>query len=213
METNPEESNQLVNTSAEVIRTYLNKIVTNDNLDTLTPKKVREELEKALGLPLDSLKPKKNQINDLIDAIILEIKEKNSTDSPIEQITNNVSNVDYKDEETNANNDEEHNDLNINIPEITKQNGKATKRKQISMSIEEFLEKSQTLSLSINGSSEKLAISPRQFSTGSVGWYYGGKVQLPVGDDLEVLCQISINCTVVGSKTWSQNISKKSKIK
>ncbi|EAK88384.1 apicomplexan specific protein [Cryptosporidium parvum Iowa II] len=213
METNPEESNQLVNTSAEVIRTYLNKIVTNDNLDTLTPKKVREELEKALGLPLDSLKPKKNQINDLIDAIILEIKEKNSTDSPIEQITNNVSNVDYKDEETNANNDEEHNDLNINIPEITKQNGKATKRKQISMSIEEFLEKSQTLSLSINGSSEKLAISPRQFSTGSVGWYYGGKVPLPVGDDLEVLCQISINCTVVGSKTWSQNISKKSKIK
>lgn len=213
METNPEESNQLVNTSAEVIRTYLNKIVTNDNLDTLTPKKVREELEKALGLPLDSLKPKKNQINDLIDAIILEIKEKNSTNSPIEQITNNVSNVDYKDEETNANNDEEHSDLNINIPEITKQNGKATKRKQISMSIEEFLEKSQTLSLSINGSSEKLAISPRQFSTGSVGWYYGGKVPLPVGDDLEVLCQISINCTVVGSKTWSQNISKKSKIK
>ncbi|CUV04164.1 unnamed protein product [Cryptosporidium hominis] len=213
METNPEESNQLVNTSAEVIRTYLNKIVTNDNLDTLTPKKVREELEKALGLPLDSLKPKKNQINDLIDAIILEIKEKNSTNSPIEQITNNVSNVNYKDEETNANNEEEHNGLNINIPEITKQNGKATKRKQISMSIEEFLEKSQTLSLSINGSSEKLAISPRQFSTGSVGWYYGGKVPLPVGDDLEVLCQISVNCTVVGSKTWSQNTSKKSKIK
>ncbi|TRY53579.1 Uncharacterized protein CTYZ_00003809 [Cryptosporidium tyzzeri] len=213
METNPEESNQLVNTSAEVIRTYLNKIVTNDNLDTLTPKKVREELEKALGLPSDSLKPKKNQINDLIDAIILEIKEKNSTNSPIEQITNNVSNVNYKDEETNTNNNEEHNDLNINIPEITKQNGKATKRKQISMSIEEFLEKSQTLSLSINGSSEKLAISPRQFSTGSVGWYYGGKVPLPVGDDLEVLCQISINCTVVGSKTWSQNISKRSKIK
>ncbi|KAK9174414.1 DEK C terminal domain protein [Cryptosporidium meleagridis] len=213
MEDNPEDSSQLVNISPEVIRTYLNKIVTNDNLDTLTPKKVREELEKSLGLPLYSLKPKKNQINDLIDTIILEIKEKNPTNSPVKQAMNSASSANDKDEGTNGNNEEEHNGLNINIPEITKQNGKAIKRKQISMSIEEFLEKSQTLSLSINGSSTKLAISPRQFSTGSVGWYYGGKIPLPVGDDLEVLCQISINCTVVGSKTWPQNTSKKSKSK
>lgn len=191
MEVNSKEFDHSINTSIEEIKTHLNKIVKSDNLNTLTPKKVREELEKALGLPYDSLKSRKSEINDLIDTIILEIKENN--------------------EKAHTNNEEKYHNLDANSSNLNKQNDRAKKRKQISMTIEEFLEKSQVLSLTINGSNEKLTISPRQFSTGSVGWYYGGKVPLPVGDDLEVVCQVSINCTVVGSKSWSQNTSKKSR--
>ncbi|KAJ1605395.1 apicomplexan specific protein [Cryptosporidium canis] len=193
--------------TAEEIKAQLKKILTNDNLDTLTPKKVREELERVFNLPSDSLKYRKDEINQLIDTIILEPQEaslnnmackKNSTRSDI-----NV--------ESNTNHEELSDNFDYNNPNANLC-GRSTKRRQVAMSIDEFLEKSQILSLTINGSNEKLAISPRQFSTGSVGWYYGGKVPLPVGDDLEVLCQVSVNCTVVGSKTWSQKQAKRSKI-
>ncbi|KAH8584712.1 apicomplexan specific [Cryptosporidium sp. chipmunk genotype I] len=214
MKINSEEAGRAINTSIEVIKTHLNRIVTNDNLDTLTPKKVREELEKTLGLPSDSLKTKKSEINDLIDTIILELTEKDSINSSSGLSEKNAPNIHKKNlGESDINEEEQSSNLSAEAPKITKQSGKAPKRKQISMSIEEFLEKSQVLSLNINGSSEKLAISPRQFSTGSVGWYYGGKVPLPVGEDSEVMCQVSINCTVVGSKTWSQNSFKKPKSK
>ncbi|OII74663.1 uncharacterized protein cubi_00216 [Cryptosporidium ubiquitum] len=207
---NSKESDHSINTSIEEIRTHLDKIVKNDNLHTLTPRKVREELEKALGLPSDSLKSRKSEINDLIDTIILEIKEKNSTYFSMEPQENDTSIIHKKStEKTHTNNEEQYNNIDVDSSKTTKQSEKTTKRKQASMSVEEFLEKSQVLSLTINGSNEKLAISPRQFSTGSVGWYYGGKVPLPVGNDLEVVCQVSINCTVVGSKSWSQNTSKK----
>lgn len=204
MEANIKEEKPHSDVSIEEIKTHLSKIVTNDNLDMLTPKKVREELEKALGLPFDSLKHRKNEINDMIDIIIFGLKEGTSMHNSIE-CAKNTSRIHEEDAgDAHSSNKEP------NSPKA-KPNEKSTKRKQVSMSIEEFLDKSQVLSLTINGSNEKLAISPRQFSTGSVGWYYGGKVQLPVGDDLEVMCQISVNCTVVGSKSWPQKQSKKLK--
>lgn len=198
--------------SIEEIKAHLGRIVTYDSLDTLTPKKVREELERALGLPLDSLKHRKSEINDVIDTIIFELKEGKSMRNSIECVEKRASTfLEINTKETHTSVKEQPDSPENNSPKA-KLNEKVTKRKQVSMSVEEFLDKSQILSLTINGSNEKLAISPRQFSTGSVGWYYGGKVPLPIGNDLEVVCQVSVNCTVVGSKTWPQTQSKKQKL-
>ncbi|KAJ1611699.1 apicomplexan specific protein [Cryptosporidium canis] len=194
--------------TAEEIKAQLKKILTNDNLDTLTPKKVREELERVFNLPSDSLKYRKDEINQLIDTIILEPQEASLNKMACKKNSSTPSDIKV---DSNTNHEELSDNLDNNDPNANLC-GRSTKRRQVTMSIDEFLEKSQILSLTINGSNEKLAISPRQFSTGSVGWYYGGKVPLPVGDDLEVVCQVSVNCTVVGSKTWSQKQAKRSKI-
>ena len=46
---------------------------------------------------------------------------------------------------------------------------------------------------------QHLLLDPREFSTGSVGWFANGKITLQVGDEY-VKCQIGFNLTVVGSK-------------
>jgi len=40
----------------------------------------------------------------------------------------------------------------------------------------------------------------KQFSTGSVGWSYSGKMLSPLVDGKRVRCQVSLNITVIGSK-------------
>lgn len=44
---------------------------------------------------------------------------------------------------------------------------------------------------------------PRQFSTGSMGWYANGKISIPMtvlGKTVLVACQVGLNITVIGSK-------------
>ena len=45
----------------------------------------------------------------------------------------------------------------------------------------------------------ELLLDPREFSSGSFGWFASEKVAIPVGKD-RVRCQLSINVTVIGSK-------------
>ena len=40
---------------------------------------------------------------------------------------------------------------------------------------------------------------PKEFSTGSFGWFLTGKIMLPVGEK-KVNVQIGLNLTVIGSK-------------
>ena len=41
--------------------------------------------------------------------------------------------------------------------------------------------------------------TPREFSTGSVGYYANGKVQLMIGG-VPTMCQVGVTITVIGSK-------------
>ena len=61
----------------------------------------------------------------------------------------------------------------------------------------QFLEKAEAVKLVIGNS--ELVADKREFSTGSFGWYYNGKITITVdGKPLSVQC--GINLTVVGSK-------------
>jgi hypothetical protein len=54
-------------------------------------------------------------------------------------------------------------------------------------------------SVTVTIANQPLAASPKQFSTGSMGWFANGKVSLVV-DGQPVMCQVSLNITVIGSK-------------
>lgn len=61
----------------------------------------------------------------------------------------------------------------------------------------QFKETAEPLKVVING--QELIADPKEFSTGSFGWFLNGKVLVPVGGK-NVSVQVGINLTVVGSK-------------
>jgi hypothetical protein len=61
----------------------------------------------------------------------------------------------------------------------------------------EFMELAEPVIITING--VEATAEPKQFSTGSFGWYLNSKVNVKVGDK-SVPVQIGMNLTVVGSK-------------
>lgn len=74
---------------------------------------------------------------------------------------------------------------------------RAAKRTVAAMSAEEFLAAAGALTLDVGGS--KVVAKPKQFSTGSYGWNYCGKLDAPV-DGGSIKVQASVNLIVVGSK-------------
>ncbi len=61
----------------------------------------------------------------------------------------------------------------------------------------EFNEHAEALALELAGMN--LLAEPKQFSTGSMGYHAGGKVNLTIGGKV-VPCQVGLNVTVIGSK-------------
>ncbi|CAA9990428.1 conserved Plasmodium protein, unknown function [Plasmodium knowlesi strain H] len=77
----------------------------------------------------------------------------------------------------------------------------ARKKQANVMTKDYFLDNSESLLCNISDNI-KLKLEPRIFSTGSCGWHMMDKVYLLVGDH-NVLCQLCINCSVIGSKQWN----------
>ncbi len=61
----------------------------------------------------------------------------------------------------------------------------------------DFRNDAQPVEVIING--VPMTADVKEFSTGSLGWYLNGKVNLKVGDK-SVSVQIGMNLTIVGSK-------------
>jgi hypothetical protein len=61
----------------------------------------------------------------------------------------------------------------------------------------DFLAKAQPIKIELAGF--PMQADPREFSTGSFGWYVNGKAPVTV-DGKSIQCQIGMNITVVGSK-------------
>jgi hypothetical protein len=62
----------------------------------------------------------------------------------------------------------------------------------------DFLAKAEPLKIDL-GNGQTLVAEPREFSTGSFGWYYNGKTTVTV-DGKPLSVQVGLNLTVVGSK-------------
>ncbi len=61
----------------------------------------------------------------------------------------------------------------------------------------DFLAKAQPIRVELNGF--PMQADPREFSTGSFGWYVNGKASITV-DGKPIQVQVGMNLTVVGSK-------------
>ena len=61
----------------------------------------------------------------------------------------------------------------------------------------QFREGAKPVEITINGA--PMLAEPREFSTGSLGWYLNGKTVVDV-NGVKVSVQVGINLTVVGSK-------------
>ncbi len=75
-------------------------------------------------------------------------------------------------------------------------NGRGTKA-ACPVSREEFRAQAQPVAVSVAGQS--LVAAPKEFSTGSLGWYATGKLVLTVAGK-PVTAQVGLNITLVGSK-------------
>lgn len=82
---------------------------------------------------------------------------------------------------------------------------KASKAKSgpaASISKADFRKKAELLQVEIVADGERTAefdLEPREFSSGSFGWFASEKVSISVGGK-RVRCQVSLNVTVIGSK-------------
>ena len=61
----------------------------------------------------------------------------------------------------------------------------------------QFRDGAKPVEITINGN--PMLAEPREFSTGSLGWYLNGKTVVDV-NGVKVTVQVGINLTVVGSK-------------
>lgn len=68
---------------------------------------------------------------------------------------------------------------------------------QCPISRDDFWNRAESLTVEVNHI--PMTAEPKEFSTGSLGWYLNGKATVKVGDTT-VPVQIGMNVTVIGSK-------------
>jgi hypothetical protein len=73
----------------------------------------------------------------------------------------------------------------------------STRKTTCAITRQQYTANAKPVTVAINN--QPLSASPKQFSTGSMGWFANGKVSLIV-DGIPVQCQVSLNITVIGSK-------------
>ena len=62
---------------------------------------------------------------------------------------------------------------------------------------QQFRDGARAVEVTINGT--PMLADPREFSTGSLGWYLNGKTVVEV-NGVKVTVQVGVNLTIVGSK-------------
>ena len=176
------------------------------SLDELSAKKVREELEKKMGLEPGELKSQKTEISKLIDEVLEEQEDDKQDDTAADE------------EDEDEDEDEKPKKGKKRPAEAPPEDGKQpkstcttrsgdeapknVKKMQESikgMSTSKFLSQGPTLEIDLCGNT--LRGPPRTFSSGNKGWYMNGKVEIPVGDKM-VWAQVGMNITIPGSSSW-----------
>jgi hypothetical protein len=69
------------------------------------------------------------------------------------------------------------------------------------MSMKKFLESGKAIEFEIDGNT--LRGEPRTFSSGALGWYLGGKVEVDVAGT-NVWAQVGCNIVIPGSNSWKR---------
>jgi hypothetical protein len=69
-----------------------------------------------------------------------------------------------------------------------------------SPSVDRNVVKAALKALTLNVAGQELSAEPREFSTGSLGWFLSGKIPYTLPDGTTVKVQVGINAVICGSK-------------
>mmetsp|Transcript_51845 Transcript_51845/g.116402 ORF Transcript_51845/g.116402 Transcript_51845/m.116402 type:complete len:92 (-) Transcript_51845:181-456(-) len=73
-------------------------------------------------------------------------------------------------------------------------------QEKLGIKVSQFLQ-TEPLELDVQGN--LLTGEPRSFSSGNLGWYLGGKIEMKVGNKT-VWAQVGCNITIPGSQSWKK---------
>lgn len=177
--------------SEETLRKHIKTIVDSNDLSQLSLKTVRRDLETRLDMQEGSLDADKQRIKDIVTVEIQRKQQEEDADSsaPL-QSTPKKAQATYA---SQVKNDKE---------KAGSSEKGATKKRQLDLMTKSQFQK-QAEEVIVKIGDKKMKLAPRTFSTGSSGYFSNGKVELPCGDQT-LMCQVQINCTVIGSKAWAE---------
>lgn len=192
-----------------VLRLFVN----SESVEHLSRKLARRELERRLNLPEDALKSRRDEVNSILENLVSEIRGEGDQEDNAEveeeggEPPEDSNGVDEAGEQSDGG-DEEDSEPRSKKQKLGPDPPKNLKKAQADiMTKSEFLKLAMVLETHI-GPHLKFDLKPRTFSSGSCGWYHGGKVEIPVGRQ-KIWCQLGINCTVLGSKDWEETKKRK----
>ncbi|CDU85104.1 conserved protein, unknown function [Plasmodium yoelii] len=206
--------------TADELEKAIKSFVSIETASQISRRNVRTQLEQIFNLEENALYERKKEINEILNKILkelLEEDEKQHSEENTDSANNTKTNDDQeKEDKTNKivkkenNNDNvssgsESNTKNKNSSKKRKQNPveniSAKKRQANVMTKDYFMENAKPLYCNLTEDIQ-LKLEPRMFNTGSCGWHIMDKIYLSVGEH-DVLCQLCINCSVIGSKQWN----------
>ncbi|CDJ42992.1 hypothetical protein, conserved [Eimeria tenella] len=179
---------------------HLREVITAATWRDMSRKSAREKLEEKLGVAAEGLKEHKKEINEIIDKIVSELNAEEEEEEEAE------AEEDRKSQQSEAEGESDEEQQPAKKQKTGNEPPKNLKKLQSAlMSRQSFLEKAPVMNSKIGNLIFQM--KPRTFSSGSCGWFHGGKVAIKVGDQ-EIWCQLGVNCTVLGSKEWRDGAKK-----
>lgn len=151
----------------------IRNIMIKQGLDVSTMKNIRQALEKQNNLEKDELKPMKEDIKKLVNDIMEEYTVEKNSEKLFTCKTKSGA------------------ECPKNIKNIQSKNGDISKS--------DFLNSRKDIKIDIDGNI--LSGMPREFSSGNLGWYLTGKIELNVNDKT-IWSQVGLNITIPGSQNW-----------
>jgi len=179
------------------------EIIDEDGADNLTAKGVRTKLEAKLGLDAGALKSKKEDISKMIDDVLAEREgdeEEEEEEEEEEQPKKKAKKEPKGKEATEENPNKGKMTCKTRSGQEAPKNIKKI-QEAMKMSHSKFLANASALEVDVDGNT--LRGEPRSFSSGAMGWYLGGKVEINVGSTV-VWAQVGMNVVIPGSNAWKK---------
>eukprot|EP00316_Scyphosphaera_apsteinii_P016819 CAMPEP_0119312832 /NCGR_PEP_ID=MMETSP1333-20130426/27037_1 /TAXON_ID=418940 /ORGANISM="Scyphosphaera apsteinii, Strain RCC1455" /LENGTH=202 /DNA_ID=CAMNT_0007317505 /DNA_START=56 /DNA_END=664 /DNA_ORIENTATION=+ len=201
--------------AAEPSLEKLREILEREGVDNLTAKSARQKLEEAQGLEPGSLKSQKNVISNMLDQLMNEEEEEQDAE---EDDGKGDAEEDEEDEEEDEEKKPKKKQKKADPPAAEDENenkGKATCKTKSGGAAPKDLKKMQakmkmTQAKFLNSKPIEVDIcgniltgQPRTFKSGGLGWYLGGKIEVPLGKET-IWCQAGLNITIPGSQDWKK---------
>ncbi|CDR94117.1 hypothetical protein, conserved [Babesia bigemina] len=186
-------------------------IIKLDGLQNTSLLSMREELGRRFRKPASYFDARREEVNELILETLTEMYGTDQLQELIKSegldAVDNENKVESLEEEPPTTKRAAPTEATEVLPSIISEPGdeveKTAKRAKQSqaniMTRREFMKNAPKLKVQIDDS--VFNVAPRTFSTDSCGWYLSDKVKLDICGQT-IVCQVGLNCTVVGSKQW-----------